>query len=233
MSTVIGVVAKAPEPGRVKTRLSPPLTPAQAAQVAGAMLSDTVRAAVATGLATWCVGAGDSAALVRALPVLLPVLLQRGDDLGQRLAAAQADLFAAGYREVVLLAGDCPTVGPGYLAAAVGCLADRTVVLGPVRDGGYSLIATRAPTPELFTTVPMSTPRTLEATVTAARGAGLDVRVLPVRRDLDTVHDLIAAARGGELAGAAATQPLVSRLLPGATPPASGRAAVYGEARTA
>lgn len=106
--------------------------------------------AVAAGVPVWCVGTGDRATLERALPVPLPMLEQRGSGLAERLAAAQADLFGCGYGRVLLLAADCPTVGPGYLAAAIARLDDAEVVLGRAADGGYSLIATRSPTPELF-----------------------------------------------------------------------------------
>lgn len=146
--------------------------------------------AVAAGVPVWCVGTGDRATLERALPVPLPMLEQRGSGLAERLAAAQADLFGCGYGRVLLLAADCPIVGPGYLAAAIARLDDAEVVLGRAADGGYSLIATRSPTPELFDGVPMSTGHTLDATIAAARHAGLDTVVLPSRRDLDTPGDL-------------------------------------------
>lgn len=202
----IGVIAKAPETGLVKTRLCPPLTPVEAARLAGAMLADTVRAAVATGLPVWCVATGDPAVLSAALPVPLPVIWQRGDGLAERLTAAQSDLFAVGCDRVVLLAGDCPTVSTAYLVASMAALDACDVVLGRAVDGGYSLVGTCAPQPALFTGVPMSTSSTLDATLDAARGAGLSVRVRPARRDLDTVDDLVAAAAEGQLAGAPDTR---------------------------
>jgi uncharacterized protein len=193
----IGLVAKAPVAGQVKTRLCPPCTPEEAAEIATALLLDTAASAAATGHDVWCVHLGDPAGLGALLPGV-PLLAQRGADLGERLAGAQADLHGRGYDRVVLL-GDCPTVEPALLAAAVAALDGADVVLGPARDGGYTLIGTAVPRPEVLVDVEMSTPRVLADTLARAEAAALRVALVAERHDLDTVADLAAALAAGQL----------------------------------
>jgi rSAM/selenodomain-associated transferase 1 len=209
VKVAIGVVAKAPVAGAVKTRMCPPCTPTEAAAVAAALLGDTVTAAVSTGHPTWCVATGDQRVLRAALPSGVPLLPQVGEGLGQRLANALAALDGD---RVLLVGADCPTVDGAYLAAAVAALDEADVVLGPAVDGGYTLIGAHGPHPELFAGVPMSTPRVLAATVERARRARLSVRLLGVRHDIDTVEDLLAAGRAGQLAGAPRTRAALARL---------------------
>jgi uncharacterized protein len=186
----IGLVAKAPVAGKVKTRLCPPCTPEEAAEIATALLLDTAASAAATGHDVWCVHLGDPAGQERA---------QRGADLGERLAGAQADLHGRGYDRVVLLGADCPTVEPALLAAAVAALDGADVVLGPARDVGYTLIGTAVPRPEVLVDVEMSTPRVLADTLARAEAAALRVALVAERHDLDTVADLAAALAAGQL----------------------------------
>lgn len=213
MKVALGLVAKAPVPGRVKTRLCPPFSSEQAAGLAAALLSDTAATALATGYETVCVATGDGAVLRTVLPGGVPMLAQRGEGLARRLANAQADLFAGGYSRVLLVGGDCPTLDAPYLAAAVAALDDVDVVLGPAWDGGYTVIGSNRPCRALFEGVPMSTSRTAAATVARCEAAGLSLRLLPTRRDLDVVADLRAAVAGGELAAAPATRAFLDAML--------------------
>jgi rSAM/selenodomain-associated transferase 1 len=199
------VIAKAPVARQVKTRMCPPLTPDEAAALAAALLADTVATARDSGADVWAVTAGAAAGFADVLPPELPRLAQRGDGLGARLTAAQADLFARGYDRVLLLGGDCPTVPAAHLRSALALLDGADAVLGPARDGGYTLVAAARPLAVLFAGVPMSTSHTLAATLAAARGAGLRTALLPPRHDLDTIADLVAALAAGELASAPAT----------------------------
>jgi rSAM/selenodomain-associated transferase 1 len=204
------LIAKAPLPGQVKTRLCPPLSTVQAAAVASALLRDTADAATATDADTWCAYHGDKMVLRRLLPDAVGLLPQRGEDLAQRLAAAQADVFARGYERVVLYGADCPTVGAADLCSALRSLDQTDVVLGPAADGGYTLLASSRPTPELFDGVVMSTDRVLADTL--SRAAGLTVTLLGTHHDLDTIADLLAALDSGQLNGAPRTHALVCRL---------------------
>ncbi len=213
MRVVVGVVAKAPEPGRAKTRLCPPLSPDQAAAVAAALLGDVVATATRTGHEVVVVGTGDGAVLRAAIGSHARVVRQRGAGLDQRLEAASADLFAGGADRVVLLGADCPTVTAADLAEAITALDDADVVLGPAVDGGYTLLAAAAHHPLLYLGVPMSTSRTAGVTLDRAAATGLRVAVLATRSDVDTVEDLSSAYTAGQLWGAPRTRALVEELL--------------------
>jgi uncharacterized protein len=208
--TAIGLIAKAPTPGRVKTRLCPPLTPAEAAEVAAALLADTAANAAATGHDLWAVHTGEEDGIAALLPPDTPLLAQRGEGLAERLAAAQADLHRVGYLRVVLLGGDCPTVTPCYLMEAIALLDVHDVVLGAAADGGYTLIGSSGVAPALFA-VEMSTPRVLADTLDRAAAGGLRFARLPARHDLDDAEDLLDAAATGQLASAPRTSALVER----------------------
>jgi rSAM/selenodomain-associated transferase 1 len=222
VSPGVALVAKAPVAGRVKTRLCPPLSPAQAAELAAAMLADVAATVRTSGLAAWCVHAGPPEPVRAVVGAGLPLVPQRGDDLGARLAACQRDLVDAGFDPVVLLGGDVPTVEPALLAEAVARAETADVVLGPARDGGYTMLVTHRPTPELFTGVDLGTERVREQTLARAAEAGLTAATVAVRHDLDTLADLHAAREAGELAAAPRTAAGLKRLL-GAPPSAGGR----------
>ena len=206
------MVAKAPVPGQVKTRLTPGLTPVQAAEVARALLADTLANADRVHGDRWWVHAGCTAEVARSVPPGVALLEQVGETFAQRLAAAQAALFSRGYDRVVLLGADCPTVGPRDLRRALGALEAADVVLGPARDGGYTLLGACAPAAGLFLGVPMGTGSVLSATLERARALDLSVALTPQRHDLDTLEDLRAASAAGELDGAPVTSALLAAL---------------------
>ncbi|PWR04854.1 glycosyltransferase [Micromonospora acroterricola] len=209
--TILLVVAKAPVPGAVKTRLCPPATPAQAARIAAAALRDTLDAVRATpGVTPVLACAGrlteveDAAALTAALTGW-PVLDQRGARLGDRLANAYAEVAAAYPGRPVLQIGmDTPQLTPARLTAAVRRLRASDAVLGRARDGGWWSLGLREPRhADVLRDVPMSTPDTGRATWAALTGRGLSVVPLPVLRDVDEWPDALAVARdvpGGRFA---------------------------------
>ena len=180
------VLAKAPVPGRVKTRLCPPCTAEDAARVAAAALADTLDAARRT------------AGTVLALDGLLPapdgvrVLPQRGHGLAERIAAAFADIGGPALQ----LGMDTPQAGPHLLAHCLSTLDSGTdAVLGPAEDGGWWALGLHDPEhARLLGSVPMSTPDTGRLTLKVLRGAGLRVAVLPVLRDVDSWADATAVA---------------------------------------
>jgi uncharacterized protein len=210
----VGVMVKSPSPGEVKTRLSPPFTITEAADMAMAFLADTIavacQATVETTAEVWCVVAGDTGRLLGALPDEVRVLEQRGLGLGARLLGAFCDLAALGYERSVLVGGDCPTVTRDDLVSSLELLDDHDVVLGPALDGGYVLISAHRPHEELFVGVPMGTDSVLARTLARARESGLRVALLGPRRDLDTAADLADALAGDELAHARRTLGLLS-----------------------
>lgn len=189
-SVAIAVLAKAPIPGRVKTRLCPPCTPVQAAAVAGAALEDTLAAVLSVpGARHVLVLEGDPAGWVGRGVEVVP---QRGGGLDERLAAAFSDIGGP----AVVVGMDTPQVTGRDLAAAIALLVDPTTgaVLGPADDGGFWAIGLRDATDADLLGVPMSDPHTGAAQLDRLRSQGREVRLLPRRRDVDRWVDALAVA---------------------------------------
>lgn len=201
MRTQLLVIAKAPVPGRVKTRLCPPCTPYQAARVAAAALADTLTAGYATPATRHTILLSGQ---WTPPPGWYPVT-QRGDGLADRLANGFADTALAGTGSV-LIGMDTPQVTAPLLASVAAGLDDADAVLGPACDGGWWALALRDPShAEALRAVPMSTVDTGAATVAALRGRGLRVRLAGPLRDVDTAVDAWEVAgqcAGGTFAGA-------------------------------
>jgi rSAM/selenodomain-associated transferase 1 len=208
------VMAKAPRPGTVKTRLSPPLLPAQAAALNVCFLRDTTEnlAMVAAGKGI----SGGAAGLVSYTPIgdeslfegLLPtgfgLVAQRGDRFGERLLAAAEDILVCGYNSVCLIDSDSPTVPTSAYQTAISELAregDR-IVLGPAADGGYYLIGMKQPHAAVFVDISWSTDRVADETRARAQAAGIEVVELPLWYDVDDAATL-AILRAELLAGIA------------------------------
>lgn len=185
---------KHPTPGEVKTRLCPPLSPAQAARLAEAMLCDTVARCLAGAFETELVFApAERAAWFReTFPELERQRPQRGSGLGERLAAyVQAAFAEGGVRTLVVIGSDQPLVPLACLEEAHAALeAGAQCVLGPDPGGGYHLIGLTRSLPELFTSVPMSSAGTCAATAALARAHGLEVARVAEHGDVDTGEDL-------------------------------------------
>ncbi|GAA0354933.1 TIGR04282 family arsenosugar biosynthesis glycosyltransferase [Actinoallomurus spadix] len=180
------VIAKEPVPGRVKTRLTPPFTPVQAAALAEAALADTLAAVAATPAARRVlVLAGRPG---RWLPEGFEVVPQRGGGLDERLANAFAD--AGG--PAVLVGMDTPQVTPARLTRAARSLGEGDAVFGPAADGGFWLLGLRRPDPRLLLGVPMSRPDT--GACQRARLCGLRVTTLGTLTDVDTAADAVRVA---------------------------------------
>jgi uncharacterized protein len=181
----LAVLAKAPRPARVKTRLCPPCTPAQAAALALAALEDTLAAVRATA-APRRVLILDGEASADGFE-LLP---QRGRGLAERLAHAFADIGEPAF----LVGMDTPQLTPALLATGQAAVAAGFAAVGPALDGGYWGIGLAEPDPRAFTGVPMSTAFTGAAQQAALERLGLEVAQLPALRDVDTIADAHAVA---------------------------------------
>lgn len=187
------VIAKTPKVGRVKTRLCPPLTAEVACEVAWASLLDTLDTAAQVS-ATRHVLVLDGAAGPW-IPAGFEVIKQRGDGLGDRLAAAFSDVGQGG----IVIAMDTPQVTAAQLTSALNALADGAdSVLGFADDGGYWLIGLRAglAASAIFAGVPMSTANTGEAQLCQLQHLGLSTVVVDSLRDIDTVDDLYVVGTG-------------------------------------
>ncbi|SFS89178.1 TIGR04282 family arsenosugar biosynthesis glycosyltransferase [Saccharopolyspora flava] len=198
--TALLIVAKAPVPGLAKTRLCPPATPEQAAELAAAGLLDTLDAVLATPGAHPVValtGDLDRAARAPELRERLSattLLTQRGADFPHRLAAAHADTARLGL-PVLQIGMDTPQVTPALLAEACERLRGAEAVLGPATDGGWWAIGFRDPgAARLLAGIPTSRADTGRRTLHALRGAGLRVAALPELTDVDTMPDARAVA---------------------------------------
>jgi rSAM/selenodomain-associated transferase 1 len=202
---VVLVVAKAPVPGQVKTRMCPPLTANQAAGLAAASLIDTLAAALAAvhprGDRVVVSLAGsldevDHAGLVAAMD-RCTVIEQVGDGLGERLRDAheQASRLHPGL-PVVQVGMDTPQVTADLLRGAAALLAESDAVLGPASDGGWWLLGTRTPrAAAVLPDVPMSAPDTGHLTHQALTDLGLQVAQAPSLTDIDTYQDAIEVRR--------------------------------------
>ncbi|RAS71158.1 hypothetical protein C8D87_1011459 [Lentzea atacamensis] len=185
------VMAKSPVPGQVKTRLCPPLTPEEAADVAAASLLDTLSAALATPGAVPVVALAGSVRRddVRDALAECVVIPQRGWTFADRLVHAHADVARFGL-PVLQIGMDTPQVTPSLLES---CAEFEEAALGFALDGGWWALGLRDPLrAEVLRDVPMSRTDTGVRTLTAL--LGMKVRTLPILSDVDTMVDARAVA---------------------------------------
>jgi rSAM/selenodomain-associated transferase 1 len=205
----LALMTKAPRAGEVKTRLVPPLTNEEAAQLNRCFLQDTGAAisVCCSGLTTPNPGrlivhgiavytpVGTESDYADILPADFSLLPQRGEDFGERLYFAAEDLFKCGFNSVCLIDSDSPTIPAENFIKALELLSlpgDR-IVLGPCDDGGYYLIGLNQLHREIFEEVDWSTERVLEQTKQHAMQIGVDVHELARGFDVDdraTLHRL-------------------------------------------
>lgn len=188
-------MAKAPFAGEVKTRLVPPLTALEAAELNISFLRDMAAniesISETTGLVVYT-PAGSESAFDGVLPEGFALLAQRGPSLGERLCNATDDLLRQGYGSVCLINSDSPTLPRSILTRAIESLAadgDR-VVLGAAEDGGYYLIGLKHAHQNLFSDIAWSTPDVLARTKQRAAEIDLPVELLPPWYDVDDAETL-------------------------------------------
>ncbi|MGJ7908422.1 TIGR04282 family arsenosugar biosynthesis glycosyltransferase [Actinopolyspora sp. H202] len=198
--TVVLVVAKAPETGVAKTRLTPPLPPEQAAKVAAASLLDTLAAVHGIpGIYPVVAWTGEIERACRRDAIEeamadMDLVWQRGGDFGERLAAAHTEVAERYPASPVLQIGmDTPQLTPELLAESAAPLRSHDgpeAVLGPALDGGWWALGLREPRDaEVLGHVPMSRPDTGKLTGSALAQRGLRVHELVELSDVDTVLD--------------------------------------------
>jgi rSAM/selenodomain-associated transferase 1 len=190
------VVAKAPVPGRVKTRLVPHLTPEEAAGLYRCFLQDritTIQTLQDVELAIAYTPVDAMAAFVPFSGNGLGLFPQKGRDLGERLNNIFVEKLSEGFNAVSIIDSDSPDLPVSAIRESFERLmSDQTdVVFGPCDDGGYYLVGMRRPHPELFFDIPWSTEAVLANTLERARGLGVRTDLLPMWNDLDTIEDLI------------------------------------------
>jgi hypothetical protein len=203
----VAIMAKAPRAGAVKTRLCPPLSLAEAADLSRGFLLDKIIQvrALPDARPTIAFTPGDERALFEALAPDFLLVPQQGVDLGIRLYGVLDGLVCTGYAAALAIDSDTPTLPTEFLEQAVqlATAPDVDVVLGPTEDGGYYLVGGRRAHREIFAEMPWSTSRVFEETMRRAATAGLRVACLPPWFDVDTPADLsrlrasLAARRDG------------------------------------
>lgn len=184
------VMAKAPVSGRVKTRLCPPCTLAEAAMLAEAALADTLEAVAATGADRRIVALDGEPGVW--LPPGFEIVAQQGHGLAARLAHAWAWAGGPGLQ----IGSDTPQVTPALLESSLARIEEpgTDAVIGPATDGGWWAIGFRRPVHDPFRGVPMSSPGTADAQRARLASLGLRTVDLPELADVDTFPTAVAVA---------------------------------------
>jgi len=195
MSNALVIFAKAPLVGQVKTRLCPPLSLEEAAELARCFLVDMVERAcrLPTVRVYLAIMPAESEPMFRVLlPFPVEYVAQRGVSLGEREHNVFDDLLQRGATRVVLIGSDIPTLPLSYLQEAFSHLEDShcDAVFGPSHDGGYYLVGMRVLHPALFENIPWSTPSVMAETSAQARKHNLNVALIPSWHDVDDKDDL-------------------------------------------
>jgi len=208
-SVGIAIIAKTPEPGKSKTRLSPPLKPDQCAAISACFIEDLAGNIQAladesdgriAGYALYT-PEGSEQKLGRLLPGQFGYILQTSGDLGARLAQGITDILAKGHVGAIIVSSDSPTLPAAYFRFAVDRLMrEDCIVLCPAVDGGYTFIGVRQAHARLFQDMPWSTEVVYEMTVARAHEIGVPVVKTPMWYDVDDAATLRLLA--DDLAGA-------------------------------
>jgi rSAM/selenodomain-associated transferase 1 len=193
MDEALIVVAKEPVPGRTKTRLCPPFTLESAAAFYRCLLLDSLALMARFETADHAIAYAPASAhgyFTRLSPNGFSLVEQMGANLGERLANALSQHFDLGYRRVVIMNSDGPTLPLACLEEAFSGLDRADVTLGPGHDGGYYLIGMNRPHRELFEGIDWSTERVISQTLAVCRRLGITVHQLPEWYDVDVADDL-------------------------------------------
>lgn len=214
MRRALFIMAKEPVPGKVKTRLCPPLTYLQAAEFYRCFLSDVFACAQKLKQEETldpldlfvAYHPPESEETFRAwAPESFQFFPQEGAGLSERLINGFSRLFSEGYTTVAVLGSDSPTLPAADLTAGFLCLEKKeenlSLVIKPCRDGGYCFLAMKEFYPQVFTGIDWSTARVLKQTLQKAKALGIKSRCLSPWYDIDTVNDfefLREPAKAGE-----------------------------------
>lgn len=184
------IFVKAPRPGTVKTRLAREIGEAAACAAYCRMVNDLrsnlARLEPVEIRFTPDDGEADVAQWLCPGWRLAP---QGVGELGTRLQAAFSQAFASGSNRVVVIGSDCPTVTASDIELGWDELDQHDVVIGPAQDGGYWLVGLRSSCPRLFQEISWSTPTVLVETLKKAEAAGLKVKIMQQRSDIDSPED--------------------------------------------
>jgi uncharacterized protein len=203
---VLVIMAKAPRPGAVKTRLAPSLSPAAITSLYCCLLQDTLalaRSLQDVEMAIMCPDS-DVNELVQLVGRDVNVVAQKGEGLAAGLTSVFTHFADHPQRRIIAFNSDSPHLPPSVLEQAFETLASHDVVVGPTHDGGYYLIGAKASYPTLFASDGMGTSTALERFLVRARTLELSVAFAPPFYDIDVAHDLARLAEDLRLAPAKA-----------------------------
>jgi len=183
----VGIFAKPPYPGMVKTRLIPDIGANKAASVYRYCLEYTLAVALQSGLDYQVY---LSEVCNDALFQDEEHSVQKGSDLGARMLNALKEMLSRSTDGAIIMGSDCLDITSGHLLQAAQALADHELVILPAFDGGFALIGCTTIDPDLFSGIEWSSDQVLKKTVSNARKLNYRVRLLETVRDIDTLQDL-------------------------------------------
>uniref|UniRef100_C6E7E5 Glycosyltransferase n=1 Tax=Geobacter sp. (strain M21) TaxID=443144 RepID=C6E7E5_GEOSM len=214
MKRALAIFVKTPLPGLVKTRLSPPLSLQQGAELYRCMLLDTIARVQELNAETILFYEGERDFFHKAAPHAT-LIRQHDGGLGTRLELAFDQLAELGYDSRVVIGSDAPDLPLVYLEDAFARLeAGSDVVFGPASDGGYYLVALRGGGGSIFQGIPWSTEKVLETSLKQAQASGFSSTLLPPWYDVDSYRDLLRPGLSDPLNGAPLTRSFLAHLCP-------------------
>jgi rSAM/selenodomain-associated transferase 1 len=193
---VLVIMAKAPKPGAVKTRLTPSLSPDVVTAFYRCLLDDTLALALSLGdteVAIMC-PEPDVNELTQLAGKDVTVVAQEGKGLAAGLTSVFAHFAEGHHRRTIAFNSDSPHLPRSVLEEAFATLVKHDVVVGPSEDGGYYLVGAKASHPALFASDGMGTSSALERLLSNARALGLSVGFLDPFYDIDVADDLTRLA---------------------------------------
>ena len=203
----IVIAAKPPVPGKVKTRLSPPLSLDQSAQLYECFLVDTINTVaaikgvdrfiafypdVSTKELSFTIVNSVSGSSQNEFLADFTLITQKGIDLGERLISIFEQLLSSGYDSATIIGSDSPNLPVAFIKRSLSNLKESKadVTLGPCKDGGYYLIGLKTFHSDIFKGISWSTSSVFDETIKKIKKLGLGVSVLPEWYDVDNNEDL-------------------------------------------
>jgi uncharacterized protein len=192
-SSALIIMAKEPQVGATKTRLCPPLTLADAAKLYEVLLWDTIKMVSDISdidLAIAITPPESTTYFQQISPEGTQLIPVGCADIGECLTYVLGKLLAIGYKRVIALNSDGPSLPPEYIYQAEQSLDHHDLVFGPAEDGGYYLVGFKEMYVEIFSGIEWSTPQVLLQTLQKVTALGLSVQLLPPWYDIDTAEDI-------------------------------------------
>ena len=190
----VGIFAKEPRPGRVKSRLASASSPEWAARVADALLRDTVARLARINARRFLVYSPNQAKEYFATLAgnQYQLISQEEGDLGRRMEQFIIGQLRTGARHIIIVGTDSPTMPAAWIERAFQELEQADLVIGPATDGGYNLLGCSGPPPPIFTNISWGSEKVLWETISRLSDLSLRVTLLPPCPDVDTIADLWA-----------------------------------------